>query len=81
MHLCEMNTSLHTTNCQRNKEKKYLKNIALPFRAAKLIQKDIKNTTLSAFLFKKKRKSYKPAPNSRLFSQNESKDATNQTKA
>jgi hypothetical protein len=57
-----------------------LKNIALPFRAAKLIQKDIKNTTLSAFLFKKKGKSYKPAPNGRLFSQNESKDATNQTK-
>jgi hypothetical protein len=75
-----MNTSLHTTNCQRNKEKKDLKNIALPFRAAKLIQKDIKNIILSAFLFKKKGKSYKPVPNSRLFSQNESKDATNQTK-
>jgi hypothetical protein len=57
-----------------------LKNIALPFRAAKLIQKDIKNIILSAFLFKKKEKSYKPALNSRLFSQNESKGATNQTK-
>jgi hypothetical protein len=44
-----------------------LKNIALPFRAAKLIQKDIKNIILSAFLFKKKEKSYKPALNSRLF--------------
>jgi hypothetical protein len=57
-----------------------LKNIALPFRAAKLIQKDIKNIILSAFLFMKKEKSYKPAPNGRLFSQNESKDTTNQTK-
>jgi hypothetical protein len=57
-----------------------LKNIALLFRAAKLIQKDIKNIILSAFLFKKKGESYKPAPNSRLFSQNESKDTTNQTK-
>jgi hypothetical protein len=57
-----------------------LKNIALLFRAAKLIQKDIKNIILSAFLFMKKEKSYKPALNSRLFSQNESKDATNQTK-
>jgi hypothetical protein len=57
-----------------------LKNIALLFRAAKLIQKDIKNIILSAFLFKKKKKSYKPALNSRLFSQNESKHTTNQTK-
>ena len=63
-----------------DKPEEILKNIALLFRSAKLIQKDIKNIILSAFLFKKKEKSYKPALNSRLFSQNESKDATNQTK-